>query len=177
MKGGEKHMDEAQQTNTSGPGSPLIIGAVIALLAIVGIGTFVMGNRNKASEQQANVAPFPETTSMQSPPDTAMPIATDTGAAEMEVVQEITVEAGSFYFEPAEIRVKKGDRVKIVLNSVDMMHDFTIDELEVEMDEPVKADETGTVEFTASDEGEFEYYCSVGQHRANGQVGTLIVEE
>jgi len=32
------------------------------------------------------------------------------------------------------------------------------------------------VEFTADTPGEFEYYCSVGQHRANGQVGKLIVE-
>src|SRR3989344_2957339 len=36
---------------------------------------------------------------------------------------------------------------------------------------------TKTVEFTVDALGEFEYYCSVGQHRQNGQVGTLIAEE
>ena len=32
------------------------------------------------------------------------------------------------------------------------------------------------VEFTVDKTGTFEYYCSVGQHRANGMVGNLIVE-
>jgi heme/copper-type cytochrome/quinol oxidase subunit 2 len=56
-----------------------------------------------------------------------------------------------------------------------MMHDFNIDELNVHMD-IVKAGNIGTVEFAADQVGSFEYYCSVEQHRANGQVGTLIVE-
>ena len=57
-----------------------------------------------------------------------------------------------------------------------MMHDFNIDELGV--DGPViKAGETTTIDFVADQVGEFEYYCSVVQHRANGQVGMLIVEE
>jgi heme/copper-type cytochrome/quinol oxidase subunit 2 len=86
------------------------------------------------------------------------------------------MEAGSFYYSPNEIRVKKGETVKIVMKSVDMMHDFNIDELDVKL--PItKSGETNSVEFTADTVGEFEFYCSVGQHRANGQVGTLIVEE
>jgi len=55
------------------------------------------------------------------------------------------------------------------------MHDFVIDELNVKMP-IVKNGEIGTVEFIADQVGEFEYYCSVGQHRQNGQVGKLIVE-
>ena len=57
-----------------------------------------------------------------------------------------------------------------------MMHDFVIDELNVKS-EIIKSGETGEVEFTPDTIGEFEFYCSVGQHRANGMVGTLIVEE
>jgi heme/copper-type cytochrome/quinol oxidase subunit 2 len=95
--------------------------------------------------------------------------------AEFEV-RIVEVEAGSFYYEPNEIRVRQGETVRIVMTSVDMMHDFTIDELGVNI--PVtKNGETAEVEFTADTLGEFEFYCSVGEHRANGQVGTLIVEE
>lgn len=36
---------------------------------------------------------------------------------------------------------------------------------------------TTSVEFVADQVGNFEYYCSVGQHRANGMVGTLTVTE
>ena len=36
--------------------------------------------------------------------------------------------------------------------------------------------EEETITFVADKAGTFEYYCSVGQHRANGMVGKLIVE-
>lgn len=94
----------------------------------------------------------------------------------MTGVRTVTVEAGSFFYEPNVIRVKKGETVKIVFNSQDMMHDMVIDELGLKV--PVtKGGESATAEFVASEAGAFEFYCTVGQHRANGQVGTLIVEE
>jgi cytochrome c oxidase subunit 2 len=100
---------------------------------------------------------------------------TETRLADGEV-QIFEVEGGSFYYKPNEIRVKKGDPVKIVLKSVDMMHDFVIDELNVKT-EIIESGDTTEVEFTPNEVGDFEFYCSVGQHRANGMVGTLIVEE
>jgi len=90
-------------------------------------------------------------------------------------VKTIKVEAGAFYFNPKEIRVKAGEKVRIVLTAVDMMHDFNIDELGVKS-KTIKAGETDTIEFVASTAGEYEYYCSVGQHRKMGQVGKLIIE-
>jgi nitrosocyanin len=97
-------------------------------------------------------------------------------AGEVVGVKTVEVEAGSFYYKPNTITVKKGEKVKIVMKSVDMMHDFNIDELGVKV--PItKSGSTATAEFTADKVGTFEYYCSVGQHRANGQVGTLVVTE
>ena len=96
--------------------------------------------------------------------------------AEDSEVKIINVEAGSFSYKPNIITVKKGEKVKIVMTAVDMMHDFNADELEIKL--PLtKSGNTSEVEFTANEAGEFEYYCSVGQHRANGQVGKLIVTE
>ncbi len=94
----------------------------------------------------------------------------------MDSVQVIEVEGGAFYYEPDEITVKKGDTVKIVLTSADMMHDFVIDELNV-ASPVIESGDTGEVTFTATEAGEYEFYCSVGEHRAKGMVGTLIVEE
>lgn len=91
-------------------------------------------------------------------------------------LKTIDIEAGSFYYKPNEISLKKGEKVKIILHSVSMMHDFNIDELNVKL--PItKNGETGSVEFTADKVGTFEYYCSVGQHRKMGQVGKLVVTE
>lgn len=89
--------------------------------------------------------------------------------------QIITVEAGSFYFNPNTIRVKQGQPVRLELKAVDMMHDFVVDELGIRV--PVtRSGDTNTIEFAPTQKGEFEFYCSVGDHRQKGQVGKLIVE-
>lgn len=119
----------------------------------------------------------PETTESQVGESTVVPEGLEsTDSATQDGVQVVEVEGGSFYYKPNLIRVKKGEPVKIVLNSVDMMHDLVIDELKVKT-EIIQSGETTEVEFTPDTVGEFEFYCSVGQHRANGMVGTLIVEE
>ncbi|HEY5714693.1 MAG TPA: plastocyanin/azurin family copper-binding protein [Candidatus Gracilibacteria bacterium] len=42
--------------------------------------------------------------------------------------------------------------------------------------EKVNTDGETSVTFVADKKGTFEFYCSVGSHRTNGMVGTLIVE-
>ncbi len=90
-------------------------------------------------------------------------------------VKVFNVSGANFRFDPKTITVKKGDKVRIIFKPLDMQHDLDITELGV--DSPVTvAGETSEIEFTASKAGQFEYFCSVGNHRANGMVGTLIVE-
>lgn len=109
-------------------------------------------------------------------PATLLPTATPTPAIPSAEVMVVNLEAGSFYFTPDIITVKKGQPVMIVMKSADMMHDFVIDELNVKMP-VVQSGNIGEVEFIPSEVGEFEYYCSVSDHRAKGQVGKLIVTE
>ena len=61
-------------------------------------------------------------------------------------------------------------------NSGKMMHDWVVDEFTGAKMKRVTNGQTGTVTFVADKAGTFEYYCSVGQHRANGMVGKLVVE-
>lgn len=166
-------MEQTEQT-PKGNNNMIMIGIII-IIAVVAIGIFM--TRNTTSPQAENTtadsvdqtdAMAPEMTGSESGEQSAV------GTSE-EAVQIIEVEAGSFYYKPNEIRVKQGDKVRIVMSSVSMMHDFVIDELGVKMP-VVQNGDTGTVEFTVDEKGTFEYYCSVGQHRAQGQVGTLIVE-
>lgn len=96
-----------------------------------------------------------------------------TAPESLEVTQ---IDAGGFYYKPNILKVKKGEKVKIEIKAVDMMHDFNIDELGIKSP-IVQSGESAIVEFVADKVGEFEYYCSVGQHRNLGQVGKLIVEE
>lgn len=165
-------MDEVQNTEPLKGGNPMLMLAAVGVLAVAGIGFFLFSNKGQSdfpTNQMAEATPVPTA---------QVAGATDTMAAPVtqDGVEIIEVEAGSFYYKPNEIRVKKGTKVKIVMKSMDMMHDFNIDELNVKLP-IVKSGETGTVEFTATKAGTFEYYCSVGSHRKMGQVGKLIVEE
>ena len=90
-------------------------------------------------------------------------------------VVTVDVVGGNFYFTPKEIRVKKGDTVTINFKNVDGFHDFKIDEFNVAT-QRIQAGGTETVQFSADKAGSFEYYCSVGSHRAMGMKGMLIVE-
>jgi heme/copper-type cytochrome/quinol oxidase subunit 2 len=74
-----------------------------------------------------------------------------------------------------DIRVNEGDMVRIELTSIDGMHDWVIDEFDAATNQ-ITTGQTTSIEFIADQKGTFEYYCSVGQHRANGMFGTFIVE-
>lgn len=91
-------------------------------------------------------------------------------------VKEIVVEGTNFYFSPNTIKVKKGDKVKITFKNTGGFHDFVIDEFNVATSKSNGPNEE-SVEFVASQTGNFEFYCSVGSHRAMGMKGTLIIEE
>jgi plastocyanin len=72
--------------------------------------------------------------------------------------------------------VKKGDAVHIVFTSSQGFHDWKVDEFGAATS-VVSTGQTDEVVFIADTAGSFEYYCSVGNHRAQGMVGTLVVEE
>jgi plastocyanin len=78
-------------------------------------------------------------------------------------------------FDPATITVNKGDKVKITFKNSGGMHDWKIDELSIAT-KKIKTGEEEVLEFTADKVGTFEYYCSVGDHRAKGMKGTLVVK-
>lgn len=89
-------------------------------------------------------------------------------------VKEFTVDAGSFYFRPATMQVNVGDTVRITLNNSGGVHDWKLDEFNAAT-RVLNAGESQTIEFVATKAGSFEYYCSVGNHRQMGMVGTLTV--
>jgi plastocyanin len=91
-------------------------------------------------------------------------------------VKAISVTGKKFAFDPKEIRVKKGDRVRIVFKSEGDMHDWKLDEFNAKTEVTEEGNSSG-VEFTADRAGTFEYYCSIGNHRAMGMKGKFVVEE
>lgn len=95
------------------------------------------------------------------------------------VTFELTGENFAFFMngeEAPELRVNYGDVVRIEFTSTSGTHDWVVDEFSAATEIVTAADGMTYVEFVADEVGTFEYYCSVGQHRANGMVGNLVVE-
>lgn len=161
--------------------NPMIIGGiVVAVIIVAAVAVFAMrgsSNSTTSSKTPATSQTVDETNVMMNDESTE---SSEESMMEGDTmmqgeVKEFTLEAGSFYFKPNVIAVKKGDKVRVTINSVDMMHDFVIDEFSARTD-IAKSGTSATVEFIADKTGSFEFYCSVGSHRAQGMVGTLTVE-
>ncbi len=160
--------------------------AVLAVVVVVG-GAWFYHSRSSASSVSASPNDMIQANSDQSAGDAAgdlVPTAdtstvqtpsTDTGTTST-AVKEFTVTGQNFSFAPNTLTVKKGDQVKITFKNADGFHDFRIDEFNV-ASKRIRGGDSDTVEFTADKVGSFEYYCSVGSHRAMGMKGTLTVTE
>lgn len=99
----------------------------------------------------------------------------DDSATDSNNVKEFDMIAKQFSFEPSTITVNKGDKVKINVRSTDVEHGISIPEFGVNKKLP--SGEERTIEFTADQEGEFSFICSVYCGSGHGNMkGTLIVE-
>jgi plastocyanin len=80
-------------------------------------------------------------------------------------------------FDVKNMTVKKGQTVTINFANGDGMHDWVLDEFEGARTPVIKTGEKASITFVADQAGTFEYYCSVGNHRTRGMVGTFVVTE
>ncbi|OGI64142.1 hypothetical protein A2914_00350 [Candidatus Nomurabacteria bacterium RIFCSPLOWO2_01_FULL_41_21] len=153
---------------------------VIVLIIVLGLLFFLGGKKNKLE------APAPyEYVEDGAPISNAQPVLGEEGEGVKEAivvldgevaVKEFTITAKNFSFTPATIAVKKGDRIKITFKNTQGFHDFVIDEFG-KAAKQAQAPAEEVLEFTADKTGSFEYYCSVGTHRAMGMKGLLVVSE
>ncbi len=90
--------------------------------------------------------------------------------------REICIEGSEFTFSLASLTLKKDEKVRLkFINTGKMMHDFVVDELSVST-QKISSGQTDVIEFTPDKTGTFEFYCSIGEHRAKGMKGMLTVE-
>lgn len=93
-----------------------------------------------------------------------------------EGVAMFEISGTNFAFRPNTVVVKEGQKMRITFTSDEGFHDWTVDEFGAHTMR-VNTGESAMVEFTPDQAGTFIFYSSVGDDRANGMVGTLIVEE
>jgi len=89
-------------------------------------------------------------------------------------VKTFNIIARRFSFEPNEIIVQKGDKVRLIITSVDTTHGLTIPEYGININ--IKGGETITQEFIADKKGQFNFACSIFCGSGHSEMeGMLIV--
>ncbi|MBI5135456.1 cupredoxin domain-containing protein [Candidatus Uhrbacteria bacterium] len=84
----------------------------------------------------------------------------------------LSMDSGNFFYKPDNFKAKVNQPVTVnFINSG--FHTFTIDALGVNQ---TITGTTGSVTFTPTKKGTFEFYCAIGNHKAMGMKGTLVVE-
>jgi cytochrome c oxidase subunit 2 len=151
-----------------------IIG--IAVVVVVLVGGFMLYQSSQNSQTPTSTANQSTTPSAQatSTPDMSGSSTSDSSPSTSGQVKEVTVTGSNFKFEPSTITVSKGNTVKITFNSSQGFHDFVLPDFNVQS-KTVNNGQTDTVTFTADKTGSFQYFCSVGNHKALGMVGSLTV--
>ena len=87
----------------------------------------------------------------------------------------IEVIARRYTFEPAQIDVTEGERVRILVKSGDGLHGFEIKKFKVSKEIPRGSDPVA-IDFTATEAGSFPILCSVFCGDGHDDMkGTLVV--
>lgn len=104
-------------------------------------------------------------------PSASAPAATESAAPAGGETIEVTVNATNFAFEPAEIKAKVGDTLKLTLTNKAGLHGLAVDGLNVD----IKNGETATIVLDKA--GTYEFYCSImcGAGHDN-MTGKIVVE-
>ena len=91
-------------------------------------------------------------------------------------IKEFKITAKQFAFEPGVIEVNKGDRVRLIVKSLDVPHGIGIPEYGI--NERLDPGKSVTIEFIADKQGTFTTYCTVfcGSGHSNMK-GKIIVKE
>lgn len=75
-----------------------------------------------------------------------------------------------------EIRIKRGETVRLRLTSEDVTHGFYVPDLDVNAG-PISPGKFKVVEITPQRAGTFKFYCNIlCSHEHGGMIGNIIVE-
>jgi len=145
---------------------------IILIVAVIIVSGVVFLNLEKIEEENTlaeTTLPIPN--QIESEND-----AINNGSSSSPLVErKISVVGSNYAFNPKIIEVNQGEKVTITFQNAGGFHDFQIEGYGVGT-EKINSGQEQSISFIADKTGSFVFYCSVGQHRAQGMVGTLIVK-
>ncbi len=158
----------------------LIAGAAVLSLLVTGCTLQKQAPANEPRvETQEQTTGTAGTGMVESEQKMDMTVTGDQEGAEIvsqESETKVMLKASNFTYGTSKITVKKGSTLILAVTNEKGFHDFKIDELKIDSG-MIKEGDTWEVTVPTDTVGSFEYYCSVGEHRANGMKGTLTIVE
>jgi len=129
----------------------------------------------------------------------AVPAALILAACSGPRLQELSLKAEDFSFQPSSFEVTAGRPVRLtMMNDGTLEHDFSILEIpmetmgatsvpmeghdmtamgeEAQLHMAVAMGTSNTIEFTPTKPGTYEFFCTVAGHKEAGMVGTMVVQ-
>src|SRR3989344_1032947 len=146
----------------------IIVVVVIAVLAIGGFLLFKNRGLAPAEIETRSNMPVPRSDVEETE------VVEEAGQTNPTSIKEFSIDEVPFSLSPSTITVNRGDTVRITVKNKQGTHDLKIDEFNAST-RVLNVGEEQIITFVADKVGVFEYYCSVGNHRAQGMVGTLRV--
>ncbi len=150
----------------------------IVLIVVVGWAVIHSSNGTNDTSVQDSGNSAPKTTEEGTGAATITTITNSTTTSQTTgtpAVKSFTIHGQDYSFSPNQISVNKGDTVKITFIDDDGYHNLIIEGLNVKT-QTIPSGKTDSVTFVASKTGSFNFYCSVGNHRAEGMTGVLVVK-
>ncbi len=137
------------------------LGLLLAIVAIGGVAV-VLGNRAKNRQTEQGVSK-----------ERQVPVKE---VSDNQQVREIRVIARQWEFDPNPIKVKLGEKVRLIVKSEDVTHGMAIPEFGI--NEVLPPGKEVVIEFQATKKGTFPFFCSVacGEGHA-GMRGSLVVSD
>lgn len=121
-----------------------------------------------------------DTASSTSTANEATPASAAAAVATPVPPQVLEIRAGDYFFEPKDVSVRTGAvRVTLSNSGPERPHTWVIKTLngggDLARTDRIAVGGSGTIEFTVSEPGTYEVYCSLPGHADRGQRGTLTV--
>lgn len=132
-----------------------------SLLLVIGLSFLILGlviifkkDKNKVANQKINTSSLPKTN---------------------QSVKEIRVIAKNWQFDPPKIKVKQGEKVRLVIKSIDVAHGFFLPAFGI--NEKLNPGQEVKIEFIADKKGEYQFFCNVYCGSGHSDMsGRLIIE-
>lgn len=141
------------------------VTAFVIVLAIL-VGGWYVYRKNNTGSPVATTAQTAQTSAV---------VASSSNGATTGQTKMFTISGSNYAFSPATITVNKGDTVQITFKSTGGTQNLVLSDFGISTNQ-LSSGQSQTVTFVANKSGKFQFYCSVGNHRQMGMVGTLVVQ-